>query len=285
MSDSVNSNTIPINIGANTKFIISTSGRLSSLNRYRILLQDLLNVDIAYIPINSGKADNVVIDPQRFAWALRGLPALGGAISRDIKHSIIPFLDEVDELAMKIQSVNTVVVQGDGSLKGYNTDAIGFRAAIVNGIAKSGVKVTKAVCYGYGGVASVVTSILSELGIEVCITGRNPAAAERRAQELSVGLWSKGTAADLFVNCTPGTEHPLNLAPGLLDALSGCTIAFDHEMPGKYLADYCAENNIYHIKGLDMYYPQMYEQWKLFLEGIVEPSAIPELIKTAEERM
>lgn len=272
---------VPVKIGANTRFIISTSGRPSSIERYRKLLQDILLVDIAYIPINSGSADNKIIDPQRFAYALKGFPCIGGAISKDIKRAIIPFLDEIEVSAEKVQSVNTVLVDKNGQLKGYNSDVVGFRHAIVNGVNNSGSKVESAICYGYGGVASVVTSVLQELGYKVYIIGRNAEIANTRAMELGVEFWS-GQSAELFVNATPASERPLEMAPNLLESLKCCKIVFDHEMPGKYLQEYCDLHNVHHIKGLDMYYPQMYEQWRLFLQGIVEPDRIPELIKEAD---
>ena len=40
------------------------------------------------------------------------------------KQKVFPYLDEVDEMARKIGSVNTIVHR-DGKLKGYNTDGIG----------------------------------------------------------------------------------------------------------------------------------------------------------------
>ena len=272
---------ISLQIGANTRYILGTSGRVSSLERYRKLLQDILGVDVAYIPINSGDAEHPQISPQRYASALKGMPCIGGSISRDIKHTIIPFLDEVDELAAEIQSVNTVIVQKDGRLKGYNSDALGFRHAIVNGMEKSKLEIKTAVCYGYGGVTSTVTSVLQGLGIKVYLIGRNKSTAEARAPELKVDVWS-GEQVDLFVNATPATESPLGNAPNLLDALRSCKMAFDHEMPGKYLQEYCEANQIYHIKGLDMYYPQMTAQWKLFLEGMVEPDRVEDLLRQAD---
>ena len=276
------SDTVGFQIGSQTRYIISTSGRLTSLERYKNLLQEILKVDIAYIPIHSGCADIKSVDPQRYAYALRGMPCIGGAISKDIKNSIIPFLDDIEPLAQRIQSVNTVIVSGNGKLKGYNTDAYGFRTAIENGIKTSGVAVKAAVCYGYGGVASVVVSVLADIGIQVYLMGRNKDTALRRSSELGIQVW-EGEPVELFVNATPASENPLDQAPNLLEALSGCKIAFDHEMPGKYLTEYCEQNGKYHIKGFDMYYPQMYKQWELFLDGIVEPSRIPELIAQAEE--
>lgn len=275
------SDKVAVKIGANTRFILGTSGRISSLERYRKLLQDIIKVDVAYIPINSGDQDNKNITPERYASALKGMPCIGGSISRDVKHSIIPFLDEIDDLAKEIQSVNTVIVKPGGKLKGYNSDALGFRQAIVNGMEKSGISVSTAVCYGYGGVTSVVTSVLQGLGIKVFLSGRNAVTAATRAAELGVEVWN-GQAVDLFVNATPATERPLQEAPNLLDAIANCRIAFDHEMPGKYLEEYCLANNVYHIKGLDMYYPQMCAQWQLFLEGIVAPELVEDLLRQAD---
>lgn len=244
----------------------------------------MLQVDIAYIPINNGSDVDKHIKPERFCQALRGMPCIGGAISRDIKHSVIAHLDEVDELAAKIQSVNTVIVLPDGRLKGYNTDALGFRQAIANGTLKSTYQPRTAVCYGYGGVASVVVSVLQELGMEVCIIGRDQEIAKKRAKQLGIEAWSsaKSGQIDLFVNATPASDSPLDEAPFFEEALAGCKVAFDHEMKGQYLVEACAAQGIYHIKGLDMYYPQMYAQWKLFLDGIVEPETIPDLIAEAE---
>ena len=45
------------------------------------------------------------------------------------KQSVIPFLDEVDELARQIGAVNTVVNRS-GRLYGYNTDFFGMRALL-----------------------------------------------------------------------------------------------------------------------------------------------------------
>eukprot|EP00966_Prymnesium_polylepis_P038754 899437-Prymnesium_polylepis.1 len=136
---------VRVAISPTTRYIISTSGRPTSARRYRVLLEDLLRADVAYLPISSPEGK---IDPQCFAWALRGLNAIGGAISKDIKGTITPFLDEVDPLAAQVGAVNTVIRRGT-RLHGYNTDALGFERAIRAAIA--GVEVKTAVCYGYGG--------------------------------------------------------------------------------------------------------------------------------------
>lgn len=208
---------------------------------------------------------------------------MGGAISKDIKHTIIPHLDFVDEAAAHIQSVNTVIVR-DNKLYGYNTDALGFRCAIQPAIETSESIVESAICYGYGGVTSVVIAVLLSLGIKkVFICGRRLDEAAKRASEFGVDVWTPDVRAQLFVNATPVTDKPLEDAAHFLEALKGCAIAFDHEMPGKYLQQHCDQHGVRHISGYAMYYPQMYEQWSLFLEGIAEKEKIPDLIANANK--
>lgn len=256
-----------VSVGINTKYILSTSGRLASLNRYNKLLETILSQNIVYLPFSSGDETLTEISPQKFASALRSLPCIGGAISKDIKHGIIPYLDEIDESAEIVKSVNTVLVR-NGKLIGYNTDMLGFRAAIQCGINKSQQNVKSAVCYGYGGVVSVVVHILKELGLQVYIIGRNLDKARMRANEMEAQLWESHLSGsiDLFINAAPVTDQPLELAPNFLESVKECKVVFDHELNGKYLRDYCDENSIFHIPGTAMYYPQMVAQWSLFLD-------------------
>ena len=56
---------------------------------------------------------------------IRKLDMIGANISMPYKQKVFPYLDEVDEMALKIGSVNTIVHR-NSKLKGYNTDGIGF---------------------------------------------------------------------------------------------------------------------------------------------------------------
>jgi shikimate 5-dehydrogenase len=218
------------------------------------------------------------IDPQEFAWALRGMPCIGGAISRDIKQSIIPFLDELDPLARDIRSVNTVIRSGK-ILKGYNTDAIGFMAAIESGMGPNMDTIKSVVCYGYGGVTNVVAHIFKKLGKKVYITGRRPDMVIKKAEELSVSVWTADARPDMFINAAPVSDGPLEEVPFFLDAIKGCRYAFDHEMPGKSLNDYCRLNGIALIKGVEMYLPQMFAQWEMFLSDFTDVSNLESLLQ------
>ena len=235
-------------------FILSTSGRESSVRRYRALLTDVLQLDnTSYVTYNS---NDEKIDPAHFTSMLRKINCVGGAISKDIKASVVPHLDEIDDTARKVASVNTIVKTPSGGLKGYNTDAMGFEAAIRNGVRKAAKKVKIAVVYGYGGVTNIVAYICCSLGYQVYLTGRRPEEASRRSKDLStlcgkeVNVWSTDIQADLFINAAPVTDKPLEDAANFLSALEGCSLAFDHEMPGQYLKTYCEQNGIMHIPGV-----------------------------------
>ncbi|MEM9325121.1 MAG: shikimate dehydrogenase [Bacteroidota bacterium] len=243
------------------------------MRRYQRLLQEVLKLDIAYLPIKA-RDKRTTIQAEDFAHAIRGLGAIGGAISKDIKGKIIPHLDELDAFAQEVQSVNTVIRKGD-RLIGHNTDAYGFELAIREGLAASHTPIDTAVVYGYGGVFQVVHYVLTRLGLKVHLTGRD---AEKVAQvNEEYGLAPFSGPCDLFVNATPVTDAPLDQATNFLEALKGARMVFDHHMPGLALAEFCQANDVHYVPGTAMYYPQMYKQWALFLEGMVTEEELPAL--------
>ena len=204
---------------------------------------------MAYLPISP--VDEVAkIKGKDFTQAIVGLGAIGGAILKDIKGKVIPYLDELlDELADEVQSVNTVIRKGS-KLIGYNTDAHGFEQAIRKGI--EGKSIETALVYGYGGVFNVVYHVLTRIGLQVSVTGgRRPEAVQQTNEQYGLEPYD-GQPWHLFVNASPVTDRPLEEAPGFLEAVAGLRIAFDHEMPGKYLA-HCEDHGIQHIPGTKMY--------------------------------
>jgi len=85
------------------------------------------------------------------------------------KVAVIQFLDELDHLADKIGAINTVV-NDNGVLKGYNTDATGFLQALrERGIEPKGKSV---VILGAGGASRAISFILAERGSHLVILNR-----------------------------------------------------------------------------------------------------------------
>ena len=69
------------------------------------------------------------VPPEKLEAAVRGIAALGlrGCnVTTPHKQAVFPLLDRVDDLARRIGAVNTVVVEKDGTLTGFNNDGNGF---------------------------------------------------------------------------------------------------------------------------------------------------------------
>jgi shikimate dehydrogenase len=105
------------------------------------------------------------VPPVRLAQALLGLCALGfrGAnVTIPHKQAIIGLLDEVDAVAQRIGSVNTVVNDA-GRLAGHNTDVSGFAAALRE-LRPEGAAGLTCFVAGAGGAARAVVAALMEDG-------------------------------------------------------------------------------------------------------------------------
>jgi shikimate dehydrogenase len=123
-----------------------------------------LGLDFIYVPFR--------VRPERLAAAVAGLRALAVAgfnVTIPHKVAVVPLLDSLDPLAEKIGAVNTVV-QDDGQLRGYNTDAAGFlRAALEGGIKLEGSRI---VVLGAGGASRAISYALAERGADLTILNR-----------------------------------------------------------------------------------------------------------------
>src|ERR1700737_5144750 len=75
----------------------------------------------AYVPL--------AVKPERLNDALPGLVALGFRgcnVTMPHKQTTMPLLHRVNETARRIGAVNTIVVEDDGTLSGFNNDGNGF---------------------------------------------------------------------------------------------------------------------------------------------------------------
>ena len=165
-------------------------------------------VDFAYIALK--------ILPEDLAAAVTGLRVAnfrGFNVTIPHKTAIMPLLDAVTDDAKKIGAVNTVV-NDDGFLTGYNTDAEGFTAGLYAFDAAARGKVVALL--GAGGAARAVLHALIKDGAAKIFVGARNAdkAAALAADFAAVGdvggtSWESAdfaevlTRADLIVNATP----------------------------------------------------------------------------------
>lgn len=89
------------------------------------------------------------------------------------KVAIMDLLDEIDPFAKQVGAVNTVVINPDKKLSGYNTDVYGFSQAIPADI-RDNLQGKKAMVLGSGGAARAVVAGLVDIGVsEITICARN----------------------------------------------------------------------------------------------------------------
>ncbi|MBU9713375.1 shikimate dehydrogenase [Evansella tamaricis] len=127
-----------------------------------------------------------LVQPEQLKQAIDGVRSLGfRGINVTIPHkvAVIPYLDEVDELAKEIGAVNTIVNE-DGKLKGYNTDGEGFVRSLIERIGNIGEK--KVLAVGAGGASRAVSLAVAKHGVkEITITNRTVIKGEDLARNCS----------------------------------------------------------------------------------------------------
>jgi shikimate dehydrogenase len=151
---------------------------------------------------------------------------LGANITVPYKETALQFMDEVDGFAGLVGAVNTVVNR-DGRLLGFNTDAHGFLKALRED-AGFEPENKRAVILGAGGAARAVSLVLLQEKVSsLIIANRTPAKAERLAvylekhaasnklhSEIAAMPWPSAKLSQavehsqLIVNCTTlGMKH------------------------------------------------------------------------------
>src|SRR5258708_22314523 len=116
------------------------------------------------------------VPPEKLEAAVRGIAALGlrGCnVTTPHKQAIFPLLDRVDDLARKIGAVNTVVVETDGTLTGFNNDGNGFIQCLRDADPQWRPDSGPIVVLGAGGAArAVVASLAAQGAKEIRVANR-----------------------------------------------------------------------------------------------------------------
>lgn len=121
-----------------------------------------LGIDGIYVPFQ--------VTPEHLPAAVAGVRALqiaGLSVTVPHKERIIPLLDEIDPAAQRIGAVNTVVNR-QGRLIGYNTDAPGFLRALRDTLDFS-PRHQEIVLIGAGGAARAALVALAQEGASTIV--------------------------------------------------------------------------------------------------------------------
>jgi shikimate dehydrogenase len=132
------------------------------------------------------------VPPEKLEAAVRGIAALGlrGCnVTTPHKQAIFPLLDRVDDLARKIGAVNTVVVEKDGTLTGFNNDGNGFIQSLRDADPQWRPDSGPIVVLGAGGAArAVVVSLVAQGAREIRAVNRTIDKAEEIADVAGPGV-------------------------------------------------------------------------------------------------
>ena len=139
---------------------------------------------------------------EEFIEKLKELKPRGLNVTIPYKEEIIPYLDELDEVAEEIGAVNTIVFK-NGKLKGYNTDAFGFHQSI-KPFFKS--QHERALILGTGGASKAIDYVLKQYGVDVLFASRS----ETNANILNWNEVNENVIKQhlLIINCTPLGMYP-----------------------------------------------------------------------------
>lgn len=128
----------------------------------------------------------------------------GLSVTIPYKQEIIPFLDELSEVALMIGAVNCVEFK-NGKTIGHNTDAYGFQQSIKPFLTNQH---ERAMILGTGGASKAVEYVLKNLGISPIFISRNPQGANQFGyDEINNHMLN---ACKLIVNTTPIGTFPNN---------------------------------------------------------------------------
>ena len=141
---------------------------------------------------------------------LREHPDLCGFnVTIPYKEQVIPYLDRVDDEAVRIGAVNCVRID-NGKLTGYNADIYGFENSLLTLI---GTERPAALVLGSGGASKAVKYVLTRLGMPYKEVSRT-----KKADNLTYGELTPQVMTDhrLIVNTTPlGTFPDTESAPDI----------------------------------------------------------------------
>lgn len=159
------------------------------------------------------------VHPNNLEAAIRGISALGLAgCNITIPHKVeaMTYVDWVDPLAHRMGAINTIVVQPDGALHGFNNDGYGYIHSLCEAQPNWHASAGPVVILGAGGAArAILVSLIDAGATEIRLLNRSRSKADELAQEFATHVtsldWSERNealaGAMLLVNTTNQGMH------------------------------------------------------------------------------
>lgn len=188
------------------------------------------------------------------------------------KKAVIPYLDELSDIAERLGAVNTIV-RRDGRLIGHNTDYFGFETMVRS----SGLDVAgkKALVLGSGGASCTACAVLEAMGANTIVISRSG-----RNNYRNISIHGDAT---LIVNTTPVGMFPnVGVSPvdlALFSNLEGVLDVIYNPVRTKLLLD-AERRGLVTRNGLLMLVAQAKESAEWFTGSDLSDDLIPTIHKT-----
>ena len=141
-----------------------------------------------------------------FMELLSEYPHISGLnVTRPYKELVIPYMDEMDDIAAGVGAVNVIKFIKNGNdfrLKGYNSDVTGFTDSLRPLLTPER---NKALILGTGGAAKAVAYSLNKLGIEYRFVSRTARDGVLTYDELNDEIMAE---YKIIINTTPLGMYP-----------------------------------------------------------------------------
>ena len=168
--------------------------------------QDYFNQKFEAEGIDARYVNFEIPEIEDFQRVINANPTLAGLnVTIPYKQQVIHLLDEMDPEAAEIGAVNVIkFIRRNGrlTLKGYNSDCIGFRDSIAPLLTDER---NRALVLGTGGAARAVSYALKSLGVEVMLVSRSSRPGVLSYGELTEDIMS---SHKIIVNTTPLGMYP-----------------------------------------------------------------------------
>jgi shikimate dehydrogenase len=229
----------------------------------------------------------LVKDLREFLEFLKAAPEFGVkgfSVTLPHKKSILRHLIECEPLAAEIGAVNTVVVRGDGSLYGCNTDYVGVLRALQRKFRIAGSRV---LIFGAGGAARAAAFALAREGAAVAICARREKAARELARAVEGEVVPRRAlrteSFDAMVNATPVGMYPHAEISPLEARELHCRVVMDliYRPERTKLLRIAANKGIATVSGVEMFVAQGVAQWELWMKRRAPEAAMRGAVMSA----
>ena len=216
-------------------------------------------------------------EPEKLEEMLKNEDFEGINVTMPYKKDVLPYLDEIDPLALRLGAVNTIVKR-NGRLKGYNSDYFGFLSLL----RRTKIKVAgkKAVVLGSGGASATAKAVLEDQGARVVVVSRTG--------ENNYGNLHLHADAALLVNTTPLGMYP-NTGTAPVDvsrfpALEGVLDVVYNPARTQLLLD-CEKRGIPAWNGLWMLVAQAVQSSRWFQDRELPESLVADIHRKLRDQM